>query len=64
VAANNLRLLDETQALAQREKNLRQITALVRGSTNADAILRTATRELGVVLGRKVKVQLNTGEKE
>jgi GAF domain-containing protein len=64
VAVNNLRLLGETQALAQREKNLRQITALVRGSTNADAILRTATRELGVVLGRKVKVQLNTGEKE
>lgn len=58
VAINNLRLLDETQALAQREKNLRQITALVRGSTNADTILRTATRELGVVLGRKVKVQL------
>lgn len=58
VAINNLRLLDETQALAQREKNLQQITALVRGSTNADAILRTATRELGTVLGRKVKVQL------
>jgi GAF domain-containing protein len=61
VAVNNLRLLAETQALAQREKNLRQITALVRGSTNADTILRTATRELGTVLGRKVKVQL--GEK-
>jgi len=58
VAANNLRLLDETQALAQREKNLRQITALVRGSTNADTILRNATRELGAVLGRKVKIQL------
>lgn len=58
VAANNVRLLDETQALAQREKNLRQITALVRGSTNADTILRNATRELGTVLGRKVKIQL------
>jgi GAF domain-containing protein len=59
VAVNNLRLLDQTQALAQREKNLRQITSMVRGSTNADTILRTATRELGTVLGRKVKVQLS-----
>jgi GAF domain-containing protein len=54
----SIRLLQDAQARAQREQALRQITSAVRGSNNADTILRTATRELGVVLGRKVKVQL------
>jgi GAF domain-containing protein len=54
----SIRLLQEAQARAQREQALRQITSAVRGSTNTDTILRTATRELGSVLGRKVKVQL------
>jgi GAF domain-containing protein len=54
----SIRLLQDAQTRAQREQALRQITSAVRGSTNADTILRTATRELGVVLGRRVKVQL------
>jgi len=54
----SIRLLQEAQNHAQREQALRQITSAVRGSTNTDTILRTATRELGTVLGRKVKVQL------
>jgi GAF domain-containing protein len=59
----SIRLLQEAQTHAQREQALRQITSAVRGSTNADTILRTATRELGVVLGRKVKVQLGSASK-
>jgi len=57
----SIRLLQEAQNHAQREQALRQITSAVRGSTNTDTILRTATRELGTVLGRKVKVQLGGG---
>jgi GAF domain-containing protein len=59
----SIRLLQEAQTRAQREQALRQITSAVRGSTNTDTILRTATRELGSVLGRKVKVQLGSTNK-
>jgi GAF domain-containing protein len=59
----SIRLLQEAQTRAQREQALRQITTAVRSSTNADTILRTATRELGVALGRKVKVQLGGAPK-
>ena len=59
----SIRLLQEAQSRAQREQALRQITSAVRGSTDTDTILRTATRELGSVLGRKVKVQLGSAPK-
>ncbi len=54
----SIRLYEQAQNLAQREKNLRQITSLVRGSTDPETILRTAARELGKSLGRKVGIRL------
>jgi GAF domain-containing protein/HAMP domain-containing protein len=55
----SLDLLEKTQAHAQLERNLRQITSAVRSSTDLDTILRTTVRELGAVLGRKTLVRLN-----
>jgi GAF domain-containing protein len=68
----NLRLsLQTEQALAmtrkraQREQSLRQITSAVRGSTDPSVILRTAVRELGSVLGRKMVIRLtSTGSED
>ncbi|HEY9152970.1 MAG TPA: GAF domain-containing protein, partial [Anaerolineales bacterium] len=55
--------LATTQEFAQREQSLRQITSAVRGSTDPATILRTAVRELGTVLGRKIVVRMeNTRE--
>lgn len=52
--------LETTKKQAQREQSLRQITSAVRGSTDPVAILRSAARELGALLGRKTIVRLNT----
>jgi PAS domain S-box-containing protein len=56
------RLLQETQARAHREQTLREITARVRSSMDPDTIMRTAVRELGVVLGRPAFVRLGSAE--
>lgn len=56
----NLRLSEQTQERARREQALRQITSAVRGSTNPETILRTAVRELGVMMGRKVSIHMST----
>jgi GAF domain-containing protein len=58
----NRRLVEETQDRAHREQTLRQITARVRGSTDPDAIVRTAVRELGTALGRPTFVRLGSAE--
>jgi len=42
-----LRLLDETQRRATRERLTARIAAQVRSSTEVDTILRTAIQELG-----------------
>jgi len=56
--------LATTQKLAEREQALRQITSAVRGSTDPATILRSAARELGVILGRKTIVRLATTTEE
>ena len=56
----NLRLSEQSQESAQRERALRQITSAVRGSTDPATILRTAARELGTLLGRKTIIRLET----
>ena len=50
LAAENLRLLDETQRRAARDRLAAEITARVRASTDVDTILRTAILELGRAL--------------
>jgi GAF domain-containing protein len=62
LAAENLRLLDETQRRATRERLVSEITAKVRASMDVDTILQTAVRELGAALGTdRAFVQLSTG---
>lgn len=51
LALENVRLLEETQKRAERERLIRDITAKVRASADMEAILRTAVRELGTALG-------------
>jgi GAF domain-containing protein len=62
VTLENARLFQETQARARREQILREITARVRGSTDPDAIVRTAVRELGTALSRPTFVRLGSAE--
>jgi GAF domain-containing protein len=54
--------LATTQRLAEREQALRQITSVVRGSTDPATILRSAARELGNLLGRKTIIRLETSK--
>jgi GAF domain-containing protein len=58
VALQNARSYEQTQTRARHEQILRQITARVRGSTNPDAIVRAAVRELGTALDRPTFVRL------
>jgi PAS domain S-box-containing protein len=51
LAIENVRLLEETQRRAQRERLVADITAKVRSSSDMETILRTAVRELGAALG-------------
>jgi GAF domain-containing protein/HAMP domain-containing protein len=61
-AVQNRRLFMQTQARAQHERILRQVTERVRNSIDPDAVLRTAVRELGNVLGRNVLIRLSSIE--
>ena len=63
-ALENRSLLERTQSLAQRERILRQITSRVRSYTDPETILRTAARELGSAVGRKVLIQLGRRESD
>ena len=51
LALENARLLEETRRHAERDRRIAEITARVRASMDPEAILRTAARELGSVLG-------------
>lgn len=53
-----LRLSEINERNAQREQTLRQITSALRSSTNPATIMRTAAREVGMVLGRRTVVQV------
>ena len=62
LAIQNTRLFEEIQARARYEQTLREITARVRSSTDPDAIVRTAVRELGRAMGRRVFVRMGNEE--
>ncbi len=53
-----LRLLEQSQNRAERERVLRQVAERVRSVADAEQVLRTAAREVGAVLGRNVLVRL------
>jgi GAF domain-containing protein len=59
----NLRLSELNERHAQREQTLRQITSALRSSNNPAAIMRTAVRELGSIMGRRAIVQLATAQR-
>ncbi len=61
-AIENARLFEQTQRAARREQVLREITSRVRSSVDADAIARTAIRELGLALGRQTFIRLGDAE--
>jgi PAS domain S-box-containing protein len=54
----SIRLYEQAQGAAQRERILREVTTQVRASVDADTILRTAVRELGQALGRETFVRI------
>lgn len=62
IAIQNARLFEQVQARARREQILREITTRVRASTDPDAIVRTAVRELGEALGRSTFVRLGSAD--
>ncbi len=59
IATENIRLFEEAQARAGRERLLREITARLRGLTDPNAVARTAVRELGAALGRPAFIRLD-----
>ncbi len=62
IAIQNARLFSEARARAQREQTLREITSRVRNSTDPEAIVHTAIRELGTALGRQTFIRLGDAE--
>lgn len=58
---NGLRFF-QTQARAQYEQILREITTRVHTSTNAESILKTAVQEVGTALGRQAYIELSLDE--
>ncbi len=54
----SLRLFDETQRRAARERVLREVTARVRSSTDPETVLKSLVREVGAVLNRATFVRL------
>ncbi len=65
LAAENLRLLDQTQRRATREQIVSQITSRIRESLDLDTVLQTAAREIGDALGvHDLEIELKTDEQE
>lgn len=64
LAADNLRLLDETQRSAARERLIGEVTARMRETLDMDTVLQTAIREIGDVLDiARVEVRMGSGTK-
>jgi GAF domain-containing protein len=61
-AIENAYLYAEARTRAHREQTLREITSRVRNSTDSDAIVRAAVRELGIALGRQTFIRLGDAE--
>ncbi len=65
LAADNLRLLDETQRRAAQDRLMAEIIGRVRASTEVDTILRTAILELGRALRASdglIRLEFSDGE--
>jgi GAF domain-containing protein/DNA-binding LacI/PurR family transcriptional regulator len=63
LAAENLRLLDETQRRAERERLIGEVAGRVRESFDMEAVLSTAAREISRALGlAALDVRLGTAE--
>jgi GAF domain-containing protein len=61
VSLDNVRLLEEIQTRAERERMVGEIATKVRAATNIEAILSTTAQELGRSLGvSEVVVQLTS----
>jgi GAF domain-containing protein len=62
LAAETLRLLDETQRSAARERTIGEVTARVRATLDMDTILQTAVREIAQALdAHQADLRLGTG---
>jgi len=61
LAAENLRLFEETRRRAAREQLVAEIGSRVRASLDADVVLKTAVRELGHALGARLVAVEMTG---
>jgi len=64
IAVENEILLAQAQTMARREQLLREITGRVRGLTDANVIIQTAVRELGLMLNKRTFVRLGHKEKQ
>ncbi len=63
MTAENLRLLDETQRRAARERLTGEITARMRESLNMERVLQTAAREFGDALNAaEINIRLVSGQ--
>jgi GAF domain-containing protein len=63
IALQNVRLLEQAEDRARRERTLREITTHVRASTDPEAIMRTAVRDLGTALRRPVFIRLGSADR-
>jgi GAF domain-containing protein len=64
IAIENARLFEQIQARARRERILREVTARVRGATDADSVMQTAVQEVGRALGRRTFVYLDQDDQK
>jgi len=63
LAAENLRLVDETQRRAAREQLTREVTARMRETLDTDTVLKIAAREIAEALRlHDLTIQLETDE--
>lgn len=62
IVIQNLRQLEEARNRAQRERILREVTTRMRSSADPDTVARTAVRELGNALRRRVFIRLGRAE--
>ncbi len=60
VAIDSATRFQRSQAQARYEQILREITTRVHSSTNTEAVLKTAAREIGAALGRQTHIELKT----
>jgi len=65
LAAENLRLLDETQRRATREQIVARVTARMRETLDVDAVLQAAVREMGEAMGvHDLAIQLELDDQD